>query len=107
MLTALLLATTLSVAPPTVPVADGWAQVKAGQSVQEVVREIGRPLLRNAARGYERWVYDDGADVLFCGQSVVSWTCPKRSPVQAGRGMAAATAVPAAPVPSRTLQPAD
>jgi len=57
-----------------------WAQVRVGISREQVSDILGEPLMRNAARGYERWVYDDGCEVQFTRGEVTAWTAPKGAP---------------------------
>jgi len=54
-----------------------WSQVRVGIPRQQVSELLGQPLLRNAARGYERWIYDDGCEVQFTRGEVSAWTAPK------------------------------
>lgn len=65
----------------TAPVAPSesvrWAQVRIGIPREQVSGLLGEPLLRNAARGYERWVYDNGCEVQFTRGEVSAWTAPK------------------------------
>jgi hypothetical protein len=56
-----------------------WTQVRNGLSRQQVSGLLGEPLMRNAARGYERWVYDGGCEVQFTRGEVSAWTAPKAS----------------------------
>lgn len=65
------------------PVAPGetlrWAEVRVGIPRQQVSELLGQPLMRNAARGYERWVYDGGCEVQFTRGEVSAWTAPRGS----------------------------
>ncbi|HWA28299.1 MAG TPA: hypothetical protein VG734_21805 [Lacunisphaera sp.] len=52
-----------------------WVQLKVGMDAGEILSLLGEPILRSAARGFEVWTYDDGAEVVVCGM-VVGWTMP-------------------------------
>ncbi len=52
-----------------------WRELQLGHSPQQTVALIGEPLLRSKGRGFEKWTYDDGAEVLFHG-TLVGWTVP-------------------------------
>lgn len=81
MFAAVLLLAVLSPTAPTTLIAPSesvrWAQVRVGISREQVSDLLGEPLLRNAARGYERWVYDAGCEVQFTRGEVTAWTAPK------------------------------
>jgi hypothetical protein len=103
MLAAGLLLAVLSTTAPAAPSESvRWAQVRVGFSREQVTGLLGQPLLRNAARGYERWIYDGGCEVQFTGGGVSGWTAPQRplptpastarvAPASTGRGATAAT----------------
>ena len=80
MLTALLLAVSFGAGPPAAPAHPDWARVKAGMSQAEVQHELGAPLLRNAGRGLEVWIYDAGANIVFVHQQVDYLTPPPAVP---------------------------
>lgn len=81
MLAAVTLLVVLGTAAPATPVAPTeavrWAQVQIGIKREQVSDILGEPLMRNAARGYERWVYDGGCEVQFTRGEVTAWTAPK------------------------------
>lgn len=54
-----------------------WRKLQRGMSVQQVAETIGAPMLRNAARGHEVWIYDAGAHAQFQGGVLTAWTAPK------------------------------
>lgn len=54
-----------------------WSEVRVGIPRDQVSELLGQPLLRNAARGYERWVYDGGCEVQFTRGEVSAWTAPR------------------------------
>ena len=56
-----------------------WSAIKPGMTRDQVARSIGVPVLCNAARGHETWIYDAGGDVQFRGGIVLAWTAPPRS----------------------------
>ncbi len=58
-----------------------WARLRAGMTPGETVALLGRPLFRHAARGYELWIYDSKAEVIFCAGPVKAWTAPTSNPV--------------------------
>lgn len=65
-----------SVAPATQAASPHWEAIRAGNSPAQVTKSLGAPLMKNAARGYERWIYDSGAEVQFEGGVVKGWTAP-------------------------------
>lgn len=56
--------------------ADGWAQLKVGMSSDEATEALGLPLMKTSARGFDLWIYDHNAEVLFFGGPLVGWTTP-------------------------------
>jgi hypothetical protein len=54
---------------------DGWALLKLGMSGSEVAAALGSPLICSKGRGFERWTYDNGAEVLIHGW-LIGWTVP-------------------------------
>jgi hypothetical protein len=56
--------------------AHAWRKLERGMGPARVAELIGVPLLRNAARGHELWIYDDGASVQFHAGAVSAWTIP-------------------------------
>lgn len=78
MFAAVLLLGVLGTTAPALPAESvRWAQVRIGISREQVSDLLGEPLMRNAARGYERWVYDGGCEVQFTRGEVTAWTAPK------------------------------
>lgn len=59
----------------TLPAAD-WSKLKLGMSALETSAILGEPLMRTAGQGFEVWIYDDQAEVVFYGP-VVGWTTPR------------------------------
>ncbi len=55
--------------------AERWAQLKLGMTAEETVAAIGEPLFRSAGRGFELWIYDHRAEVVFFGP-LIGWTTP-------------------------------
>lgn len=53
-----------------------WQRIQRGMNPAQVAQTVGVPLLRNAARGHELWIYDAGAHVQFHGGAVSAWTAP-------------------------------
>lgn len=62
-----------------------WTQLKSGMSAEETAAVIGRPLIRTSGRGYELWIYDSCAEVLFQHGPVAAWTVPVPNPVSEAR----------------------
>lgn len=56
--------------------AENWSQLTLGMSPDEARRILGEPILRSAGQGFETWIYDHQAEVVFYG-SVVGWTTPR------------------------------
>lgn len=54
-----------------------WSEMKTGLNRDQVARVLGWPVLRQAARGHETWIYDGGAGVQFHRGLVSAWTGPK------------------------------
>lgn len=69
------LAFLLLLSPGFVRGADSWAQLKIGMTAEETAAAIGKPLFRSEGRGFELWIYDHHAEVLFFG-SLIGWTTP-------------------------------
>jgi len=65
----------LLLCPGLVRAADGWARLKLGMDPEEARAAIGAPLFRTAGRGFELWIYDNHAEILFFG-TVIGWTSP-------------------------------
>jgi hypothetical protein len=59
--------------------ADGWARLKLGMTAEEAEAALGAPLIRNEGRGFELWIYDSRAEVVFYG-GIVAWTAPSSAP---------------------------
>lgn len=56
-----------------------WSELTLGMTAEETITTLGPPMMRCRGRGFERWTYDDGAEVLFYG-SLVGWTSPGSGP---------------------------
>jgi hypothetical protein len=54
---------------------DGWLLLKLGMTGSEVTAALGNPLICSKGRGFERWTYDNGAEVLIHGL-LIGWTSP-------------------------------
>jgi hypothetical protein len=59
--------------------AEKWSQLKLGMTPKETLAMLGRPVLQTYGRGFEVWIYDNGAEALLFG-SLIGWTAPP-SPV--------------------------
>jgi hypothetical protein len=58
---------------------DGWSQLKRGMMPGETAAALGAPLIRSASRGFELWIYDGHAEVVFFAGPVIAWTAPRGS----------------------------
>lgn len=56
--------------------AEGWERLKLGMTSDEALAAIGTPLMRSAGKGFEIWIYDQQAEVVFYGGPLVAWTSP-------------------------------
>lgn len=65
-----------------------WAKVKTEMTKDEIVELLGQPLIRNSNRGYEVWIYDSKAEVVFQGGPVIAWTVPTPNPLSEARPVA-------------------
>ncbi len=63
----------------------GWSSVKLGMSRNEAAAALGTPLIRSVSRGFELWIYDGRAEVLFFRGPVIAWTAPAVSRVEESR----------------------
>ncbi len=73
--------------------AAAWGRLQRGMDRAKVAQLVGTPLLRNAARGHEVWIYDAGAHIQFHGGTVSAWTGPVTPERHASpRGTTSATA---------------
>jgi hypothetical protein len=66
--------------------AAAWAKLRRGMDAQRVEQLVGTPLLRNASRGHETWIYDAGAEVQFHGGVLSAWSAPAARR-ETGRGL--------------------
>ena len=55
---------------------NGWTRLKLGMMPVETAATLGDPLIRSASKGFELWIYDGKAEVLFFAGPVVAWTPP-------------------------------
>lgn len=62
-----------------------WESMRTGMNREQVARALGVPVLQNAGRGHETWIYDAGASVQFRGGVVSAWTAPKATAVRVAR----------------------
>jgi hypothetical protein len=54
-----------------------WGQLKVGTTARQAVTLLGEPLSRRHGKGFETWIYDQGAEVLlYRGSAVIGWTAP-------------------------------
>src|SRR4051812_43734805 len=65
----------LALASGLASAAENWAQLKLGMTAEETLAALGRPTLRTTGRGFEIWIYDNGAEALLFG-SLIGWTTP-------------------------------
>ena len=65
-----------------------WSKVKADMTQDEIVELLGQPLIRNSNRGFEVWIYDSKAEVVFNQGPVIAWTIPTPNPISEARPIA-------------------
>jgi hypothetical protein len=65
--------------------AGGWTHLKKGMTADETLAALGRPLIQMAGRGFEVWIYDSKAEVVFHQGPVIAWTVPTPDPVSEAR----------------------
>lgn len=65
--------------------AKDWAKLKPGMTPDEAFAALGQPLIRNSNRGYEVWIYDSKAEVVFHQGPVLAWTIPTPNPASEAR----------------------
>lgn len=53
-----------------------WTELQPGMTPAQVAKKIGTPLLQNASRGHEFWVFDFGACAQFYRGALQAWTPP-------------------------------
>lgn len=58
--------------------AGGWASLKKGMTLNQVVNAIGMPLVSSKGRGMDLWIYDSGGETLAMGGILTEWTQPKK-----------------------------
>lgn len=58
----------------------GWSKLKVGMSPLQIASTLSVPVLRSAGRGFELWIYDERAEVVFYGGTVIAWTAPVPDP---------------------------
>lgn len=59
---------------------DPWSRLAIGMSAEETLSALGEPLLKNVGKGFEIWIYDNHAEVLFFG-NVIGWSTPGTGPL--------------------------
>jgi hypothetical protein len=69
----------LVLSPPLLQGEVDWSELTLGMTAEETISTLGPPMIRCRGRGFERWTYDDGAEVLFYG-TLVGWTSPGSGP---------------------------
>jgi len=62
-----------------------WAKIKADMTPDEALELLGQPLFKNINRGYEVWIYDSKAEVVFHQGPVMAWTIPTPNPASEAR----------------------
>ena len=62
-----------------------WAKLKTDMTPDEALELLGHPLFRNVNRGYEVWIYDSKAEVVFHQGPIMAWTIPTPNPVSEAR----------------------
>lgn len=107
MFTLAVMAVALSTAPAE-PGGAAWGKLQRGMNATQVAQLVGVPLLRNAARGHELWVYDAGAHIQFHGGALSAWSAPAAKPRAAAPRAASPAGVaqkPAGPVRPSAASP--
>ncbi len=56
--------------------ASAWTHLKLGMTSDDAIAAVGEPLQRSAGQGFEIWIYDDCAELVFYGP-LVGWTAPR------------------------------
>lgn len=67
---------------PAQPEQSRWSEVNPGMTRDAVVEKLGQPLMRQAGRGLEVWIFDNGASVTFVHGRVDYFTVPETTPVR-------------------------
>ncbi|MBA4136161.1 MAG: hypothetical protein C0518_02450 [Opitutus sp.] len=80
MLSFVALALGLAAAPAVIDEHAAWEKLQRGMTPAQAAEIVGVPILRNAARGHELWIYDAGAHIQFHGGAVSAWTQPAAKP---------------------------
>jgi hypothetical protein len=57
---------------------EGWTQLKLGMTTDQAVEALGDPLIKTIGGGFELWIYDNHAEVVFYGGPMVGWTTPSK-----------------------------
>jgi len=58
--------------------AEGWELLKIGMSADQATEALGLPLIKSVGgSGFELWIYDNDAEVVFYGGPLVAWTTPR------------------------------
>ncbi|MBI2518568.1 MAG: hypothetical protein HYV95_16960 [Opitutae bacterium] len=60
---------------------DRWAQLRRGMSAADTAATLGAPLVRTTGHGFELWIYNSHAEVVFYKGPVMAWTEPVPDPV--------------------------
>lgn len=72
-----LLLLTALLAGPLAAAPKPWSQLKVGTPAPEVLALLGDPVCARTGKGFETWIYDDGAEVLLWRTgTVIGWTEP-------------------------------
>src|SRR5690242_9682961 len=72
-----LLLLTALLAGPLAAAPKPWSRLKVGTPAQEVLTLLGDPVCARTGKGFETWIYDDGAEVLLWRTgTVIGWTEP-------------------------------
>jgi hypothetical protein len=69
----------LACAVPASAAESTWTALRVGMTRAQVAQIVGSPVLQNAGRGHETWIYDAGASVQFRGGVVSAWTAPRKA----------------------------
>lgn len=86
---------------------DAWGRMRTGMTAFDTATLLGAPLIRTTGHGFDMWIYDSCAEVLFYRGPVIAWTAPVSNPESEARpienDMSFRPAVPAPRVNTRKV----
>ncbi len=63
----------------------GWTELKKGMTPNEALVALGKPLIETKGHGFDVWIYDSKAEVVFHQGPIMAWTIPTPNPVSEAR----------------------